>query len=167
MSTSAERAEGGPARSRTLPFLLVGLLVAVVLAGVVSQYASSDPDGLEKVSQDQGFAASASDSAVDDSPLADYGTSGIESSRLSGGIAGVVGVAVTFLLAGAVSLLIRRRGEPSAGAARAADSPGSTGSAGSNVSAGSADSGGSPVPGRPADSTGSAGSGGQRRDASG
>lgn len=104
-----------PGGSRTLPFLLVGLLVAVLLAGVVSHYASSDPDGLTKVSEDQGFAASASDHPLDESPFAGYSTSGLESPRLSGGIAGVVGVGVTLLLAGAVVLVVRRRsGESSA-----------------------------------------------------
>ena len=32
------------------------LLVALVLAGVVSRFADSDPDGLTKVSEDHGFA---------------------------------------------------------------------------------------------------------------
>jgi hypothetical protein len=38
---------------RTL--VLVGLLVAVVLAGGVSYFASSSPDGLNKVASDTGF----------------------------------------------------------------------------------------------------------------
>lgn len=90
-----------------LGLLLAGLLVALVLAGVASHYASSDPDGLTKVAQEQGFATEA-ESATADSPLAGYGTSGVESERLSGGIAGVTGVLATFAVAGSLLLVVRR-----------------------------------------------------------
>jgi cobalt/nickel transport protein len=100
-----------PPDRRLLPFLLAGMLVALLLAGVASQYASRDPDGLTKVAQDQGFAKAEDESATADSPLAGYGTSGIESSRLSGGLAGVAGVAATFLLAGGLLWVVRRRPE--------------------------------------------------------
>ena len=36
-------------------FLLAGLLASLLLAGVASFYASSSPDGLEKVAEDIGF----------------------------------------------------------------------------------------------------------------
>ena len=36
--------------------VVAGVLVALLLAGVASYYASGDPDGLTKVSEDQGFA---------------------------------------------------------------------------------------------------------------
>jgi hypothetical protein len=52
-----------------LGLLVAGLLVAVILAGVASYYASSDPDGLTNVAQEQGFATE-SESATADSPLA-------------------------------------------------------------------------------------------------
>lgn len=91
---------------RTL--LVAGLLVTLLLAGVASYYASSDPDGLEKAAQDTGIARQAEDSAADDSPLAGYETTGVDDGRLSGGLAGVVGVAVTFLLVGGLVLAVRR-----------------------------------------------------------
>ncbi len=95
--------------ARRLGLVLVGLLVAIVLAGLVSYYASTEPDGLTKVAQDQGISAADKESATADSPLAGYGTSGVESPRLSGGIAGVAGVTATFVLAGGLLLLVRRR----------------------------------------------------------
>ena len=55
----------------------IGLAVSLLLAGVVSYYASSSPDGLEKVAGDIGFIESAEDSAVAGSPLSDYGVSGV------------------------------------------------------------------------------------------
>jgi cobalt/nickel transport system permease protein len=92
---------------RTL--VLVGLLVALVLAGGVSYWASSAPDGLNKVAADQGLDKGAKDHQLDDSPLAGYETDGVGGGRLSGGLAGVVGVAVTFLLVGGLVWGVRRR----------------------------------------------------------
>jgi cobalt/nickel transport system permease protein len=89
--------------------VLVGLLVALVLAGGVSYWASSAPDGLNKVAADQGFDKGAEDHRLDDSPLAGYETDGVGDSRLSGGLAGVVGVAVTFLIVGGLVWGVRRR----------------------------------------------------------
>jgi cobalt/nickel transport protein len=77
------------------PLVAVGLAVSLVLAGGVSYYASSHPDGLEKVAGDVGFLDSAKESAVEDSPLAGYGVAGVENERISGGLAGVIGVAST------------------------------------------------------------------------
>ncbi len=87
------------ARRRTLSiaaFIGLGLAVALVLAFFVSPFASSQPDGLEKVAGDKGFLETAEDSAVAGSPLADYTTEGIDNERLSTGVAGIIGVAVTF-----------------------------------------------------------------------
>ena len=94
---------------RNRGFLLAGLLLALLIAGVGSYYASSSPDGLEKSAEEEGFGHTAEDSAVADSPLADYAVSGVDDGRLSGGLAGVVGVAVTLALAGGLALVLRRR----------------------------------------------------------
>lgn len=88
--------------------LLAGLLVSLLLAGLVSGFASSSPDGLEKVAEEQGFAQTAQDSALADSPLADYGVAGVEDERLSTGLAGVVGVGVTFAFGLGLFALVRR-----------------------------------------------------------
>jgi cobalt/nickel transport protein len=86
------------------------LLVALVLAGVVSFYAASSPDGLSKVSEDQGFDSTAKSNAAEDSPFAGYGASFVDDERLSGGLAGVVGVVVVLALTGGLTLVLRRRG---------------------------------------------------------
>lgn len=91
-------------------FVLAGvLLAALLLAGVVSYYASSSPDGLERVSKEEGFSQTATDHAAADSPLADYQTSGVDDPRLSGGLAGVAGALVVLVLAGGLVHLVRRR----------------------------------------------------------
>lgn len=89
-------------------FLLAGLLVSLLLAGLVSGFASSSPDGLEKVAQDKGFAQSAEDSGLADSPLAGYSVSGVDDERLSTGLAGVIGVGVTFAFGLGLFALVRR-----------------------------------------------------------
>lgn len=83
-------------------FVGSGLLVALIVAGVVSGFASGSPDGLERVSIDQGFDQAAADHALADSPLADYSVDGVENERLSTGLAGVIGVALTVAVAGAL-----------------------------------------------------------------
>lgn len=78
--------------------LVIGGLVAVILAGVVSFYASSQPDGLNKVANDHGIANNEEQSATAGSPLAGYSVTGVSNDRLSSGAAGLAGVAVTALV---------------------------------------------------------------------
>ena len=90
-------------------FYLVFLLVTIGLAGIVSFYASSSPDGLEKVAEDVGFIETAKDHSIDNSALADYGIAGIENERLSVGIAGIIGVIATGVLMYLIIKFISRK----------------------------------------------------------
>jgi len=90
------------------PLVVTGLVVSLVLAGGVSYYASSHPDGLEKVAGDIGFLDSAKESAVEDGPLAGYGVAGVENERISGGLAGVIGVASTAAVSFGLFYALRR-----------------------------------------------------------
>jgi cobalt/nickel transport protein len=99
----------GSRRVGTRALVLTGLLVALLLAGVVSFYASSRPDGLNRVAEDKGFARTQREHASDGSPFAGYGTAGVSNQRLSGGLAGVAGCVVVLALAGGLTLLVRRR----------------------------------------------------------
>jgi cobalt/nickel transport protein len=107
---------------RQAVFLIGFLLVALLVAGVLSYLASSSPDGLDTVAlegcevteTDAGeeeltgecIAKDAADSPVAGSPFADYGVGG-NSSLV--GLAGVVGVLVTALIGGGLFWLIRWR----------------------------------------------------------
>lgn len=96
----------------------VGLLVALALAFFVSPYASSQPDGLSKVAVDKGFADQETDHATAGGPLAGYATKGVDDEKLSTGVAGVVGVAVTFAVGTALVFgmtALRRRSAPGEG----------------------------------------------------
>ncbi|MFG2513355.1 energy-coupling factor ABC transporter permease [Streptomyces sp. NPDC048584] len=88
---------------------ITGLVASLVLAGFVSFYASADPDGLEKVATDQGMDEKAEEHAISDSPLADYGVEDVDDARLSGGLAGVIGVGVTVVAGTGVFWAVRRR----------------------------------------------------------
>jgi cobalt/nickel transport system permease protein len=92
---------------------ITGLVASLLLAGFVSFYASSNPDGLEKVAADQGIDQKAEEHANADSPLADYGVRDVEDARLSGGLAGVIGVGVTVVAGTGVFWAVRRRRSPS------------------------------------------------------
>ena len=90
-------------------FYIAGFIVSLFLAGVVSFYASSSPDGLEKVAGDIGFIETAKDHTNADGALADYGVKGIENERASVGVAGVIGVIGTAVVAGIGFKLIARK----------------------------------------------------------
>ncbi|MFF5161058.1 energy-coupling factor ABC transporter permease [Streptomyces sp. NPDC000348] len=88
---------------------ITGLVTSLVLAGFVSFYASADPDGLEKVATDHGIDEKAEEHAAAGSPLADYGVEDVDDARLSGGLAGVIGVGVTVVAGTGVFWAVRRR----------------------------------------------------------
>jgi cobalt/nickel transport protein len=88
-------------------FLLGGLLVAIGLALIVSGFASSSPDGLEKVAEDKGFLETARDHVFADGPLADYSVKGVDNERLSTGLSGLIGVLITFGIGLALFALLR------------------------------------------------------------
>ncbi|MEO6020294.1 MAG: PDGLE domain-containing protein [Knoellia sp.] len=94
----------------TKRLVLVGFSVCLLLATVVSFWASGHPDGLEFVAHRLGFSDAAGHHASSDSPFAGYGTSGVRNARLSGGLAGLVGVVVVAVLAFGLMHLLRRRG---------------------------------------------------------
>lgn len=96
---------------RLRTFLLTGLVVALLVAGVASFYASSHPDGLEHVAEQTGFLDSADDHAAADGPLADYRTEGVDDERLSGGLAGVLGALAVGAIGGGLFWALRRRGD--------------------------------------------------------
>ena len=104
-----------PGRMPTRVLLVVGLLAALLVAGVVSYYASASPDGLERVATDQGFIDRAEEHQSADGPLAGYETSGVDDARVSGGLAGVAGTLLVLGVGSGLFLLLRRRepAEPS------------------------------------------------------
>jgi cobalt/nickel transport system permease protein len=104
---SSQLSDRRPMTTRTL--LVGGLLVALVFAGVVSQFAFDGPDGLESVAEDTGITASGTEHLSTDSPFADYATAGIDNERVSLAVAGVVGTLVTVAVGAGILLAVRDR----------------------------------------------------------
>jgi cobalt/nickel transport protein len=71
-------------------FLIVGFIASLFLAGIVSFYASSIPDGLEKVASEIGFIETAKDHTNSEGLLAYYGVKGIDNPRLSTGLFAII-----------------------------------------------------------------------------
>ena len=94
---------------RTRTFLLAGLLVALLVAGGASYYASAHPDGLTYVAEKTGFVDQQKESATADGPFAGYATQGVDDERLGGGIAGVAGVLLVGALGTGLFWVVRRR----------------------------------------------------------
>jgi len=109
----ADAQQGAHRRVTARVFALGALLVVVLMATVVSQFASSEPDGLERVAEDRGFADTATDSALDSGLFADYATTGIDNETTSLAIAGLSGLAISVLVISGVLLAVRdRRSQP-------------------------------------------------------
>jgi cobalt/nickel transport protein len=89
--------------------LIAGFAVSLFIAGFASYYASSSPDGLEKVAEDIGFIETAKENTNADTTLADYGVKGVDNERLSTGTAGVIGVLATAGVSTGLFLVLRRR----------------------------------------------------------
>jgi cobalt/nickel transport protein len=103
-------------------FVVLGVLVALVLAGVVSAFASASPDGLDSVTRAgctfsaQGqvvsgncIAQQARAHGLEGSPFAGYRTHGVGGAA-STGVSGVVGVLATLAIAFGLATALRRRG---------------------------------------------------------
>lgn len=100
-------AAGGRAHS-TRTFVVIGVLVALVLAFFVSPMASENPDGLNKVAADNSIDSNAKESAASKSPTADYEVKGVGNKSLSKGISGVIGVMLTLVLGWALFASMKR-----------------------------------------------------------
>ncbi len=90
-------------------FTILALAVAIVLGAAFSPFASSDPDGLERVAAEQGFAERGRLAPPQErAPVPDYAFPGVEDARLATGLAGLTGVIGVFLLGAAVAAVVRR-----------------------------------------------------------
>ena len=100
-------------RMRLGVFVAGGLLVALLLAFFVSPLASREPDGLDKVAAERGFADQETTHALDGVPTAGYAVEGVDDGWLSTGLAGLIGVAVTFGIGIGLFRLVQRAGRRS------------------------------------------------------
>jgi hypothetical protein len=85
---------------------VVGLAIAGVIAVLAAVFASSDPDGLDSVAIEQGFQGTAADPGLQ--VLPGYTIPGLDGTG-STIIAGIVGIAIVFVLVFLLGRLLARR----------------------------------------------------------
>ncbi|GGU33576.1 PDGLE domain-containing protein [Lentzea flava] len=87
-------------------FFLGFALVSLLIAGVLSYFASGDPDGLDKTVEDTGIAAHAQEHPFAGSTFADYALGG--DSKFTG-LAGALGVIVVLAVSFSLFWFLRKR----------------------------------------------------------
>jgi len=87
-------------------FTILALAVAIGLATAASPFASSSPDGLEKVATEEGFIEQG---AQEDSPVPEYAFPGVDDPRVATGLAGFAGTLLVFGMGYGVARLAPRR----------------------------------------------------------
>jgi len=98
---------GQTTRVSTRALLIGGALVTAIVAGAVSFFASSSPDGLESVAETEGFAEAAREHTFGGFALADYGEVG----GIPVGLAGLLGAAAVLVVGLVLFRLVRQRGD--------------------------------------------------------
>ncbi|HEV3418197.1 MAG TPA: energy-coupling factor ABC transporter permease [Pirellulales bacterium] len=87
---------------------IVGLAAALLIALALAPWASTAPDGLERVAGRLGLAKQGGARLIS-APIADYKLTGIDSPAMAIALAGAIGVAAAFSAAGLSTILMRRR----------------------------------------------------------
>ncbi len=85
----------------------VGIAIAALVVVILAPLASSDPDGLERVAEDQGFIERAEN--FFSGLLGDYAIPGIDNEWLSTVLAGLVGVAIVVAIVLVLGRVVARR----------------------------------------------------------
>ncbi|MFZ5642007.1 MAG: PDGLE domain-containing protein [Bacillota bacterium] len=85
------------------------LIAAVIIAAILSPFASSNPDGLERVATDLGFIERGEGTAIIESPIADYIFPGIENEAVATAVAGIAGTVITFAVMYVLARVIKRK----------------------------------------------------------
>lgn len=82
----------------------LGLVVSLMVAALLSPFASVFPDGLERVAEEHSFSQTAEGREEINSPIPDYVMPGIKNEVLATAVAGIFGVFLTF---GSVTFLLK------------------------------------------------------------
>ncbi|HGE69761.1 TPA: hypothetical protein ENX78_02925 [Candidatus Poribacteria bacterium] len=91
--------------------IIIGIVVSLFLAGLISIFASPWPDGLEKVAEDKGFLEKGEVEPPIKSPIPDYTFPGLKNEKLATSVAGILGTAIVFVLGYGVSALIKKKNQ--------------------------------------------------------
>jgi cobalt/nickel transport protein len=90
-------------------FIWIGLGVSLLLALLLSPFASSSPDGLEKVAETKGFSEKGEGSKVwKYAPFSEYAIPWVKNERVSIALSGLVGTLAIFFIATGIGKLMKR-----------------------------------------------------------
>lgn len=89
---------------------IMGLAVALAIALLLSPFASSWPDGLERVAKDLGFIEKGEGTEMLKAPLPDYKIQGLDNEGFSTALSGTIGTLAMFGIGLGVARLLRRKG---------------------------------------------------------
>jgi cobalt/nickel transport system permease protein len=96
-------------RATVSTFVVAGLIVCLTLVFLIAPHASTAPDGLNRVAAQHGLDVGATRSPAAGGPLAGYQVRGAAHDGWSRGVAGGLGVAVTFAVSVAGTRLLATR----------------------------------------------------------
>ena len=86
---------------------VIGIAITALVVVVLAPLASSDPDGLERVAEDNGFIGQAQN--VVGGLFGDYGIPGIDDPTVSTILSGLLGVAILLVVVFLVGRVLARR----------------------------------------------------------
>jgi len=89
--------------------IIIGLLIAIVLAVIFSPFASPWPDGLERVAENKGFLEKGEVKPAVTSPVPDYAWPGVKNEKAATSLAGAAGTLAVFALTYALAKLLKKR----------------------------------------------------------
>ena len=93
---------------KTTTFVMVGIIAALVIAVFISPFASSFPDGLEKVAESFGFLEKAQNAVTDKVFLIpDYTFGAVDNPLWQGALAGLFGVLIVLAIFGIIFLIYK------------------------------------------------------------
>ncbi len=90
-------------------FIILGLLVSVIIGFFLSPYASSFPDGLERVAIKYGFMER--EKTIVHAPFPDYQFKPIKSEKLATSVAGLFGTVLIFFTVSGLFKVISNKGK--------------------------------------------------------
>jgi len=89
--------------------LLIFLLLALVVAAFLSPFASTNPDGLDRVAHDLGFGGKGEAKGLFKTLIPNYELPGIENKAIATSLAGVLGTLFTFGVAYGLGKVVSKR----------------------------------------------------------
>lgn len=90
-------------------FILIGLGLSLLMALFLSPFASSSPDGLEKVARMKGFAGKGEGSTFwKYAPLPDYAIPWIKNEKISTAVSGLTGTLSIFFIVLGIGRLLKK-----------------------------------------------------------